>query len=211
VDEDPKRIVERGYDAIAEEYGGWADSFETPERRWVDRLLEQLDDGARVLDLGCGGGRAAAQAVAAHHRYVGVDISSAQLRRARRYLPSAAELIHADAVAVQFEPDSFDAVVSLFMTGHIPRGELEPLFTRVFGWLRGGGWLLTTLGTSDTEEISSEEWFGVPMFFAGLGEEANRALLESIGFEPVEARVVPFEEPGHGLARFMWVLARKPH
>ena len=174
-------------------------------------MLEQLDDGARVLDLGCGGGRASAQAVAAHHRYVGVDISSAQLRRARRYLPSAAELIHADAVAVQFEPESFDAVVSLFMTGHIPRGEFEPLLTRVFGWLRGGGWLLTTLGTSDTEEISSEEWFGVPMFFAGLGEEANRALLESIGFEPVEARVVPFEEPGHGLARFMWVLARKPH
>jgi cyclopropane fatty-acyl-phospholipid synthase-like methyltransferase len=114
-------------------------------------------------------------------------------------------------VAVQFEPESFDAVVSLFMPGHIPRGELEPLFTRAFGWLRGGGWLLTTLGTSDTEEISSEEWFGVPMFFAGLGEDANRALLESIGFEPVEARVVPFEEPGHGLARFMWVLARKPH
>ena len=210
MDEAPKRIVERGYDAIAEEYAAWADSFETPERRWVDRLLERLDRGARVLDLGCGGGRASAQAVAARHRYVGVDISSAQLRRASRYLPPGAELIHADALDVQLEPESFDAVTR-FMTGHVPRAELEPLFVRVFGWLRAGGWLLTTLGTSDGEDVSPDEWFGVPMFFAGLGEEANHALLERIGFEVVDARVVPSEEPGNRLARFMWVLARKRH
>jgi cyclopropane fatty-acyl-phospholipid synthase-like methyltransferase len=207
---DPQKIVERGYDAVAEEYAAWADSFATPERRWLDRLLERLDDEARVLDLGCGGGRASAQAVARRHRYVGVDISAAQLRRARLYLPPDAELIHADALDVQFEPESFDAVISLFMTGHVPRAELEPLFARVFGWLRGGGWLLTTLGTSDGEEVSPDEWFGVPMFFAGLDEQANRALLDRVGFDIVDARVVPFEEPGHGLARFMWVLARKP-
>ena len=174
-------------------------------------MLERLDEGSRVLDLGCGGGRASAQAIAARHRYVGVDISSAQLRRARRYLPPDAELIHSDAVDVELEPESFDAVVSLFMAGHVPRAELEPLFARVFGWLRRGGWLLTTLGTSDGEEVSPDEWFGVPMFFAGLEAEANRRLLDRISFDVVEARVVPFEEPGHGLARFMWVFARKPH
>ncbi len=211
MNEDPKRIVERGYDTIAQQYAEWADGFETPERRWMERLQGRLDDAERVLDLGCGGGRASAQALAARHRYVGVDISSAQLRRARRYLPSTAELIHADAAEVEFEPQSFDAVVSLFMTGHVPRAELEPLFARVFGWLRRRGWLLTTLGTSDGEEVSPDEWFGVPMFFAGVGEDANRALLDRVGFDVVDARVVPFEEPGHGLARFMWVLARKPH
>ena len=211
MNEDPKAIVERGYDAIAEDYAVWADSFETPECAWVQRLLKGLDDHARVLELGCGGGRGSSRSIAARHRYVGVDISSAQIRRARRYLPPEAELIHSDALAVRFEPESFDAVVSLFMTGHVPREELAPLFVRVFGWLRRGGWLLTTLGTSDGEEVSQDEWFGVPMFFAGLDEEANRALLDRVGFDVVEARVVPFDEPGHGPTRFMWVLARKPH
>ena len=33
---DPKDVVRRGCDAIAERYNAWADSFETPEREWVD-------------------------------------------------------------------------------------------------------------------------------------------------------------------------------
>ena len=48
------------------------------------------------------------------------------------------------------------------------------------------------------------------MFFASYDEAANRESLEAAGFALEEARVVPFEEPGHGLVRFMWVLARKP-
>jgi len=34
-------------------------------------------------------------------------------------------------------------------------------------------------------------------------------MLEDAGFEVVEAKVIPTEERGHGLVRFMWVLARK--
>jgi hypothetical protein len=29
--------------------------------------------------------------------------------------------------------------------------------------------------------------------------------------EQVEGRIVPCEAPGHGLVRFMWVLAQKSH
>jgi ubiquinone/menaquinone biosynthesis C-methylase UbiE len=66
---DPKEIVRRGYDAIADRYDEWAASFETPELRWVGELLDSLPDGSRVLDLGCGGGRTSAQTIAARHRY----------------------------------------------------------------------------------------------------------------------------------------------
>ena len=70
---DPKEIVRSGYDAIAERYEVWAWSFDAPEGRWVESFLARLKYGSNVLDLGCGGGRAAAQAVAARHRYTGVD------------------------------------------------------------------------------------------------------------------------------------------
>jgi hypothetical protein len=49
------------------------------------------------------------------------------------------------------------------------------------------------------------------MFFASFDETTNRRLLAEAGLESIDARVVPFEEPGHGLTRFMWVLARKSH
>jgi hypothetical protein len=97
--------------------------------------------------------------------------------------------------------------VSLFMLGHIPRSEQEPLLRKIATWLRPGGVLLATLGTADADDVVDEDWLGAPMFFASFDEETNRRLLERTGFELEEARVVPFDEPGHGLVRFMWVLA----
>ena len=201
--------MRRGYDAIAERYAEWAASFESPAAAWVGKLEERLPEGSRVLDLGCGGGGPATRALAARHDLVGVDISEGQLERARRLVPQA-RFLRADATEVDFEPESFDAVVSLFMLGHVPRARQQPLLERIFGWLAPGGRLLATLGTANVDDEVDADWLGAPMFFASYDEEWNRRALESAGFVLDEARVVPFEEPGHGLVRFMWVLARKP-
>ena len=204
---DPKEVVRRGYDAIAERYNAWADSFETPERAWIGKLLARLEPGSRVLDLGCGGGRQA-QAFASGYRYTGVDLSAAQLGLARRRLPEAT-FIQADVTELELGPASFDAVVSLFMLGHIPRLDQEPLLRKVATWLRPGGLFVATLGTSGDDDVVEDDWLGAPMFFASYDEETNVRMLERAGFVLDEARVVPFEEPGHGLVRFMWVLARR--
>jgi cyclopropane fatty-acyl-phospholipid synthase-like methyltransferase len=206
-DPDPKDVVRRGYDAIVDRYNAWADSFATPERVWVEKLAARLEPGSSLLDLGCGGGRESAQTLATRYRYTGVDISEEQLRRARERIPTG-RFVRADVTRVELDPESFEAVVSLFMFGHIPRAQQEPLLRRVAAWLRADGWLLTTLGTADAEGVE-EDWLGAPMFFASFDEETNLGLLERAGFVVEEARVVPFEEPGHGLVRFMWVLARR--
>ena len=91
-----------------------------------------------MLDLGCGGARHTARALAAGHRYTGIDISAAQLELARRRLPRAT-FLQADAVELELEPASFDAVVSLFMFGHVPREEQEPLLRKIATWLRRTG------------------------------------------------------------------------
>jgi SAM-dependent methyltransferase len=205
----PEEVVRRGYDAIAERYAEWAASFESPATRWVEALQERLPDGARVLDLGCGGGAPATRALAARHDVVGVDISERQLERARRLVPEA-RFVRADATEVAFEPESFDAVVSLFLLGHVPRAKQAPLLGRIFDWLRPDGWFLGTLGTANAEDEVDPDWLGAPMFFASHDERWNRETLLRAGFVLEDARVVPLEEPGHGLVRFMWVLARKP-
>ena len=160
-----------------------------------------------MLELGCGGENPSTQELASRYDYVGVDISSGQLERARRAFPGA-RFVLGDASAVELEADSFDGVVSLFMLGHVPRAEQGPLLRRIAAWLRPRGWLLATLGTADDAGMVEDDWLGAPMFFASFDEETNRRLLTGAGFELVDARVVPFEEPGHGLVRFMWVLAR---
>jgi SAM-dependent methyltransferase len=204
---DPKQVVRAGYDAIADRYAEWSASFETPVGAWLEKFVDRLPSGGRVAELGCGGENPSTRLLVSRYDYLGVDISPEQLSRARRAFPGA-RFVLGDATDVELEPASFDGVVSLFMFGHVPRAEQEPLLGRIAGWLRPGGWLLTTLGTADTEDMVEEDWLGAPMFFASFDEDTDRRVLTGAGFELVDTRVVPFEEPGHGLVRFMWVLAR---
>jgi len=177
--------------------------------RWVEKLLGLLEDGSEVLELGCGGGSPATQRLAERHRVHGVDISARQVERARERIPKAT-FECADATELAFEPASFDAVVSLYMLGHVPRAAQAPLLGSIASWLRGGGYLLATMGTADAEGQVDEDWLGAPMFFASFDEAVNLRLLEDAGFELIETKVIPVEEPGHGLVGFMWILARKP-
>jgi SAM-dependent methyltransferase len=176
--------------------------------RWVEKLLGLIAEGSDVLELGCGGGGPATVRLAERHRLLGVDISPRQVERARERVPHAS-FECADATELALEPRSFDAVVSLFMLGHVPRAEQAPLLSSIASSLREGGYLLATLGTADAEDEVDDDWLGAPMFFASFDEPANRRMLTDAGFDLVESKVIPIEEPGHGQVSFMWVLAFK--
>ena len=176
--------------------------------RWVEKLLGLLEDGSDVLELGCGGGGPATARLAERHRVLGVDISPKQIERARERVPRAT-FVCADATRLELEAASFDAVVTLYMLGHVPRAEQAPLLASMAGWLREGGCLLATMGTANADDEVDADWLGAPMFFASFHAAENRRLVADAGFELLEAKVIPVEEPGHGLVRFMWILARK--
>ena len=207
--DDPKQVVAGGYDAIAERYAEWAASFDSPAMEWLHKLQARLEDGAHVLELGCGGGGPASRALAERHRLLGVDISPRQIERARARVP-AATFVCADATAVELEPGSFDAVVSLYMLGHVPREEQAPLLGSIASWLRPGGWLLATMGIGGERDEVEDDWLGAPMFFASFDAETNRTMVREAGFDFIEDEVIPTDEPGHGVVSFMWVLGRKP-
>jgi SAM-dependent methyltransferase len=200
--------VRAGYDSIAGRYAEWASTFESPELQWIEELLSHLDGEADVLDLGCGGGRPAARTVAERHRYTGVDLSSVQVERARERITTGRFLV-ADATRLELEPESFDAIMSLFMLGHIPRAEQGLLLARMREWLRPGGWLLATMGTGESDDEVEADWLGAPMFFASFDPGTNRKLIVDAGFEIVHERVIVHDEPGQGPVSFMWVVARR--
>jgi SAM-dependent methyltransferase len=206
----PKRVVAAGYDSIADRYLEWAASFHPLAVRWVENLLRRLPVGSDLLDLGCGRGVPATRALAQRHRVTGVDISRAQIERARREVPEAT-FLQGDAATLEWPSASFDAVVSLYMFGHVPRRQQARLLERIGSWLRPGGWLLCTMGIGGSDDVVEDDWLGVPMFFASFDADTNRGLVRDAGFELVSERIVPQEEPGHGLVSFMWVLARRPN
>ena len=109
---------------------------------------------------------------------------------------------------LEVAPASFDAVVALFVFGHVPIEEQAGLIARIGLWLRDGGFFLGTFAAGDAGEGIEPDWLGAPMFFASLGGEAYTPLLRDAGLEPVRDEVVVQHEPGHGDVSFRWTLAR---
>jgi len=204
---DPRtQIVGAGYDAMVDTWEDWVAQIENdPRAEWRDELIERLPEGARVVELGCGGGTTETRLLAQRFRLTGVDLSDEQLRRARERVPEA-EFVQADFTSIDFESESLAAVVAFYSFNHVPRDLLAPLDARVRRWLAPDGLFLTALGTSDTENWTGE-WLGATMYFSSFPPAVNSRMLRDAGFELLRDEVVTFQEP-EGPARFQWILAR---
>jgi SAM-dependent methyltransferase len=100
------------------------------EQETLDRVLQPFEDllveavatgpGGRVLDVGCGTGSttvAVARLLGAQGRCTGIDISDPMIAAARERAErenAPACFIHADAQIHEFEPASFDMIISRF-------------------------------------------------------------------------------------------------
>jgi cyclopropane fatty-acyl-phospholipid synthase-like methyltransferase len=204
---DPRtQIVSQGYDAIGDVFAEWRTRIVgDPRDEWEGELVARLEEGARVLELGCGSGPPETDRLARRFRLTGVDISPRQVERARVAIPHA-EFLCADFTELELSVGSFDAVVSFYAFNHVPRDLLAPLLERIHAWLVSGGWLLSAFGVSDTEGWTGG-WLGAETFFSSYPAETNSRLVREAGFTIDRDEVVTFDEP-EGPARFQWVLAR---
>ena len=206
-EDDPKRIVEHGYDAIADRFATWQAQISDESRlRYLADLLELLPERPDVLELGVGAGVESSQILAVRGRLTGIDLSREQLRRARDRLPEAT-LIHGDFTDVELPAAGFDAVVSFYVLNNLPQPELAPLFWRIAEWLRPGGWLLASLPCSDNPGWRGD-WLGVEMYFAGCDSKTNREYVEQAGLEVVRDELETMVEP-EGEVRWQWLLAQR--
>jgi predicted TPR repeat methyltransferase len=211
----PEDLVAAGYDAISERYAAWQSAVEgDPRAAYVERLLALLPTEPNILEIGCGAGIEPTPTFARLGRLTGVDISRAQIERARVAVPDAT-FAHQDITTATFATCAFDAVVALYVLTHIPLSDLNGLLGRIASWLKPSGLFLATFGTGRTHEDFVDDFLGAPMFFAGHDEATNERLVEDAGMTVIESRVEdihePESEPGRGAvtASFHWLLARK--
>ena len=179
---DYRALVRRSYDACAEVY---EESRRTEPGIEIQSLVNRLEDGAAVLDIGCGSGVPIAKALAERYRVTGVDVSQEMVRRARENVPSG-EFICNDVMSVDFEPSSFDAVVAFYSVFHLPRAEHPSLFRRIHDWLRPGGYLLCTLSHGSEAGYTEPDFHGVTMYWSNFGLGEYLEILPAAGFEVLE-------------------------
>jgi SAM-dependent methyltransferase len=106
-----------------------SDAYERFMGRWSRQLapafirFAQVEDGDRVLDLGCGTGALsyALARVGPSVRVTGVDASSEYVRHADTHKPDdRIQFAIADARALEFSDDSFDRTLSMLVLTFIP-------------------------------------------------------------------------------------------
>jgi SAM-dependent methyltransferase len=123
------------YDGFAEWYDENLAQFSLGATDLVDRLLGR--GCGRCLDLCCGTGLHLPGLLALGWQVTGIDISADQLRLARERVGENVELIRADAVALPFPDEHFDAVVSMF--SHTDVDDFPRLVRESVRVLRAGG------------------------------------------------------------------------
>ncbi len=169
---DPRLLVGAGYDAMVEHAG-------RPGRRGsatthggvVRRARPTASSGARVIELGCGGGTTETQLLAQRFRLTGVDLSPSSSGARQSACPTAG-FLHADFTASSSKPGSVDAVASFYVLNHVPR---ELLARSVRSGSTGGSagrLFLTTLGASDTPGWTGD-FLGAPSYFSSFRPETN--------------------------------------
>lgn len=184
-----KQLVEQSYDRCAAAYEAARRQSTHPE---LALLIERLPDNAHVLDIGCGAGVPIAHTLAYHFAVTGVDISAAQIRRARNHVPIG-RFIHSDIMQLDFPPATFDAVIAFYTIFHLPREEHANLLQHIHTWLKPGGYLLATVTQVAEEAYTEDDFFGVTMYWSNYGLADYRQLLTTIGFTVLDTQVL-----GHG-------------
>lgn len=106
------------------------------ESRHLRGFLARLPAGARILELGCGGGRDSEAMIAAGFAVEPTDGTPAIAARAEARLGRPVRVMRFDELA---EEAAYDAVWANAALLHVPRPALPGILARVFRALRPGG------------------------------------------------------------------------
>lgn len=116
--------------------------------RHLDAFLDRLEPGARVLELGCGGGRDAARMAERGFSVDPTDATPAMVKKAQERWNLPARVMRFNELNSREKYDAVWAHASLL---HCPREELCGVLERIYAALRPGGWHFANFKAGDGE------------------------------------------------------------
>ena len=200
-----RKIVERGYDeGDYEGHYRLGRVLNERETRLFNRLLENVSQGGKILDLGSGTGIPYdSHLVERGYDVTGVDISGKHVAMASENVPGA-RFVKADFTEYDAGGELYDAIISMYSIFHIPREEHAALLQRMYGGLKHGGRVLVTLGTEDME-MDVAEFVGSTMAWSSYTLEENMRIFRGAGFKLIAVEEEDEEDEHH-----LWLLGEKP-
>ncbi len=167
--------VEADYTRDASTYDDGYDPITVVHRRFVDRLIEAVQEGGTLLDAPCGTGPYFGMILAAGRQVVGADQSAGMLERAGMKHPDV-RLEHIGLQELSFDAE-FDAAMCVDAMEHVPPEEWPLVLTNLRRALRQGGHLYLTVEQVDRRRL--ERAFdeatagGLPVVFGDRADDAT--------------------------------------
>jgi ubiquinone/menaquinone biosynthesis C-methylase UbiE len=175
-----KEKVFESYEYLVE----WFDQHRTKdlslERSYLNLIMEDLPQNAKILDLGCGTGDPLAKFFIENGHYVtGVDGSHRMISLCKERFPDH-RFIVSDMREIILK-EKFDLVLAWHSFFHLPQEDQRKMFKKFSNFTKVGGLLVFTSGTDASEEWGNNG--GIDLYHASLSTEEYRTLFESGGFQ----------------------------
>lgn len=134
-------LSQREYDEYAREFSDTRQYF----WRELEFIKNYTQTGEKILDIGCGNGRLTDMFESKRLNYTGIDFSKELITIAQETRGEKGNFIHADALSLPFEDNSFDTVFSIAVLHHIPSKENRKRFiSEAYRVLKPGGTCVLT-------------------------------------------------------------------
>ncbi len=156
------------------------------------KWLKCLPADARLLDLGCGGGRDADDLAQRGYRVVGLDRTSALLSAGRHRFPSL-PLVRADLRDLPFQSMSFDGLWAAASLMHLPKPAARRILADLYKLVRPGGLFAATVTYGLKSRLVTDGWVPGRYFARWRKDELARAVHRA-GWTILELQVVTNRE-----------------
>ncbi|WP_324615911.1 class I SAM-dependent methyltransferase [Streptomyces sp. WM6372] len=175
----------------------------------LDWLTARLAPGARVLDVGSGTGRPAAEALArAGCAVTGIDVSAHMVDLARSRVPQA-RFEQADVRTYAPAEGPFDAVCSFFPLLVMDQREIAAALERMASWVAPGGYFVLATVPGDISGLDIV-WMGHEVTVSSLSPAEHLRLLGAAGLEVLEHHTALFRPEGAEPEEHFFCHARRP-
>ena len=154
--------------------------------------LQGLPVGARLLDLGCGGGQDADDLDRRGYRVVGLDRTRALLSAGRRRYRSL-PLVRADLRDLPFQAMSFDGLWAAASLMHLPKPVARRILADLCRLVRPGGLLAVTVTHGVKSRLVTDGWVPGRYFARWRKDELARAVRRA-GWTILELKVITNRE-----------------
>lgn len=193
------------YQRHAAEYA--AATLHVPMERFIMRFAQELLPGARIADLGCGGGRDLRLLRDCGLDAIGMDFVEALAIIARQY--SNASVVVGDLVSLPFAGSVFDGVWASASLLHLRRDDINFVLAEIFRAMRAGAVFFASVKSG-----KGEGWDAAGRWFTYYDRQEWVELLTRAGFQDVlvESGEVDLDPTSklRGDAHWLPTFARKP-